>query len=158
MDFRVGFGYDVHRFSSEGKLMLGGIHVPYHQGLEGHSDADVLIHAIMDALLGAAGLRDIGFYFPDNDIAYKGADSKVLLSKVSQLLQENGFVVGNIDTTLCLEKPKIADHIPSMIQTLSAILGLAPGQLSIKATTNEKLGFVGRQEGAAAYAVALVKK
>lgn len=158
MDFRVGFGYDVHGFEEGGRLMLGGIHVPHSQGLKGHSDADVLIHAIMDALLGAAGLRDIGFYFPDTDNSLKGADSLMLLARVGQLLQENGFVIGNIDTTLCLEAPKVASFIPSMITSLSGVLGLAPGQISIKATTNEKMGFVGRSEGAAAYAVALLKK
>ncbi|MFO7978866.1 MAG: 2-C-methyl-D-erythritol 2,4-cyclodiphosphate synthase [Bacteroidales bacterium] len=158
MDFRVGFGYDVHRFSPRGRLMLGGVHIPYEKGLQGHSDADVLIHAMMDALLGAAGLRDIGFYFPDTDAALEGADSKLLLAKVVEMLQQNGFTIGNIDCTICLQKPKISGHIPAMLQTLSGLLGLAPGQLSIKATTTEYLGFVGREEGAAAYAVALIKK
>lgn len=158
MDFRVGFGYDVHQFSPVGPLIIGGVEIPFEKGLKGHSDADVLIHAIMDALLGAAGLRDIGFYFPDTDAALEGADSKLLLARVVQMLQQNGFTIGNIDTTLCLQKPKVMDHIPAMIQTLSGIMQLSPGQLSIKATTTERMGFVGREEGAAAYAVALLKK
>lgn len=158
MDFRVGFGYDVHMFEQGRDLILGGVHVPWQKGLRGHSDADVLVHAVMDALLGAAGLRDIGFYFPDNDEAYKDAKSTLLLARVNELISETGFAIGNIDVTLCLEKPKINDYIPSMIQTLTAVLGIDYGQLSIKATTNEKMGFVGRQEGAAAYAVALLKK
>jgi 2-C-methyl-D-erythritol 2,4-cyclodiphosphate synthase len=156
MDIRVGFGYDVHRFSESGKLMLGGVHVPYHKGLQGHSDADVLIHAIMDALLGAAGLRDIGVYFPDNDPAYKNADSKILLARVAEIIQSQGFSISNIDSSICLEEPKIMSYIPQMTGLLSDILGLDPGKLSIKATTNEGLGFVGQKEGAVAYAVALL--
>jgi 2-C-methyl-D-erythritol 2,4-cyclodiphosphate synthase len=158
MNIRVGTGYDVHRFAQGRKLIIGGVEIPHHQGLQGHSDADVLIHAIMDALLGAAGLRDIGHYFPDNDAEFKDADSRLLLEKVLQLLESEGWAIGNIDATVCLQKPKIAAYIPEMVQVLSRILNLDSGQLSIKATTTERLGFVGREEGAAAQAVALIQK
>jgi 2-C-methyl-D-erythritol 2,4-cyclodiphosphate synthase len=158
MNIRVGTGFDVHRFAQGRKLIIGGVEIPHHQGLQGHSDADVLIHAIMDALLGAAGLRDIGHYFPDNDAEFKDADSRLLLEKVLQLLESEGWAIGNIDATVCLQKPKIAGYIPEMVQVLSRILNLDSGQLSIKATTTERLGFVGREEGAAAQAVALIQK
>ena len=158
MNIRVGSGYDVHRFAQGRKLIIGGVEIPHHQGLLGHSDADVLIHAVMDALLGAAGLRDIGYYFPDNDPDFKDADSRLLLEKVAVLLEKEDWSIGNIDATVCLQNPKIAAYIPEMVQVLSRILQLAPGQLSIKATTTEGLGFVGREEGAAAQAVALIHK
>ncbi|MEE4178605.1 MAG: 2-C-methyl-D-erythritol 2,4-cyclodiphosphate synthase [Bacteroides sp.] len=158
MDFRVGFGYDVHRLGVGRPLVLGGITIPYHKGGIGHSDADVLIHAIMDALLGAAGLRDIGFYFPDQDPSFKDIDSKILLQKTFQLVKEKGFSLGNLDTTVCLEKPKIAGLIPEMRKVLAEILEVEEGLVSIKATTNEGMGFTGREEGLKAYAVVLLIK
>ncbi len=156
MNFRIGFGYDVHRFFTGRKLILGGVHIPSTVGLLGHSDADVIIHAVCDALLGAAGLRDIGFHFPDNDEAYKDADSKMLLARVYDLLSQHNWKIGNIDCTLALEKPKVAPYIDMMRETLAGILKTSASNVSIKATTTEGLGFTGRQEGAAAYAVALI--
>lgn len=158
MSIRVGFGYDVHRLLPGRPLIIGGVSVPHHKGALGHSDADVLIHAIMDALLGAAGLRDIGVYFPDNDISLKNIDSKILLSRTMVLIRAEGYLIGNIDATVCLEKPKIAGFIPEMKQVLAEILGVGEGQLSIKATTSEGMGFVGTEEGITAYAVALLSK
>lgn len=149
-------GYDVHRLVPARDLWLGGIKIDYPSGLLGHSDADVLIHAICDALLGAANLRDIGFHFPDTDVRYKGIDSKDLLRMTVQLLAENGWTVGNIDATVCAEKPKLLPYIEVMKQCLASLMGVGVGEVSIKATTTEKLGFTGRQEGISAYAVALI--
>ncbi len=157
MKSRVGFGYDVHRFQEGRRLVLGGVIIDCPVGLLGHSDADVLIHAICDALLGAAALGDIGQHFPDTSPAFKDADSKNLLKKVCQLLKREGYVVGNVDCTLVMQKPKIAPYIPEMIRVLAITMQVDPNQLSIKATTSERLGFTGRQEGAAAYAVALIE-
>src|ERR1017187_7948083 len=155
---RIGFGYDVHRLEEGLDFWLGGIKIPHTKGALGHSDADVLIHSICDALLGAANLRDIGFHFPDTSNEYKGIDSKILLSRVAELLIKNNYEIGNIDCTVCLQNPKINPFIPQMIDVLSAVLKITTDQLSIKATTTEKLGFVGREEGVSAYAVALIQK
>lgn len=157
MKIRVGIGYDVHRLKEGLPLILGGIQIASEKGCEGHSDADVLIHAICDALLGAAGLKDIGFYFPDTDAAYKNIDSKKLLIQVVELLSQRGYAVGNVDSTLVLEEPKIKPHIDKMKSVLAPILRITVDDISIKATTNEKLGFIGVGEGAAAYAVALIE-
>ncbi len=154
--FKVGFGYDVHRLEEGYRLMIGGVEVPFSKGSKGHSDADVLIHAVMDALLGAAGMRDIGFHFPDTDEKYKGADSKILLAETVNLLSNAGFKIGNIDATVSLQNPKIADYIPEMQSIISKILSVSTSDVSIKATTTEKLGFVGTGAGIAAQAVALL--
>ena len=155
---RIGFGYDVHQFSPDRKLWLGGIDVPSDKGLLGHSDADVLIHALCDALLGAAGLRDIGYHFPDTKgNEYEGIDSKILLRKVMMLLRENGYQLGNCDCTICAQAPKLSPYIPAMQQCLAQVMEVNVNQVSIKATTTEHLGFVGREEGIAAYAVALIE-
>ncbi len=155
---RIGFGYDVHQFSPDRKLWLGGIDVPSDKGLLGHSDADVLIHALCDALLGAAGLRDIGYYFPDTKgNEYEGIDSKILLRKVMALLRKNGYQLGNCDCTICAQAPKLSPYIPAMQQCLAQVMEVNVNQVSIKATTTEHLGFVGREEGIAAYAVALIE-
>jgi 2-C-methyl-D-erythritol 2,4-cyclodiphosphate synthase len=156
MNFRIGFGYDVHRFALGRKLILGGIEIPSSKGLLGHSDADVVIHAICDALLGAAGLRDIGFHFPDSDPAFKDADSRNILAEVIALIQKNRWAVGNIDCTIALQAPKISAYIEEMRSVLAVILKIESSEVSIKATTTEGLGFVGHEEGAAAYAVALL--
>lgn len=156
--FRVGFGFDVHQLVEGRGLWLGGVLIPHHRGALGHSDADVLLHAVCDALLGAAGLGDIGRHFPDTDDRWKGADSKLLLKEVVRLLGEKGWQVGNVDCTLILEKPRIMPHVPAMRSTIAPILGVAEDAVSIKATTNEKMGFVGREEGVAAHAVALIQK
>ncbi len=156
MKIRVGFGYDVHQLQPGLPFWLGGIEVPHTHGALGHSDADVLIHVICDALLGAANLRDIGFHFPDTDPQYKGIDSKKLLAEVMVILRGKGYEVSNIDSTICLEKPKVNPHIPAMRATLAQVMGIAEDDVSIKATTTEKLGFVGRQEGVAAYATVLI--
>jgi 2-C-methyl-D-erythritol 2,4-cyclodiphosphate synthase len=158
MKFRVGFGFDVHPLESGRELWLGGIRLDSEKGALGHSDADVLLHAICDALLGAANLRDIGFHFPNTETKYKGADSKILLKEVVRLLKEKGYKVGNIDATLSLEAPKINPHIKKMQEVIAPILEVDADDVSIKATTNEKLGYVGRTEGVNAYAVALVYK
>ena len=158
MKIRVGFGYDVHRLVEGRDLWLGGIKIPHCLGLLGHSDADVLIHAICDALLGAANLRDIGQHFPDKSDEYKNIDSKILLKKTVELIKEKGYEVGNIDATVCAERPKINPHIPAMQKTLAEVIGIDSDDISIKATTTEKLGFTGREEGISAYAVALVNK
>lgn len=155
---RVGFGYDVHAFAVGRLLILGGVEVPHTQGLDGHSDADVLLHAISDALLGAAALGDIGRHFPDSDPAYKGASSVVLLGKVSALLSESGWRIVNIDSTLVLQRPKVAPYIPGMIERIADAVGIPFGSVSVKATTTERLGFAGREEGVAAYAVALIEE
>ncbi len=158
MKFKVGYGYDVHRLDAGCKLMIGGIEIPFKKGSVGHSDGDVLIHAIMDALLGAAGLRDIGYQFPDNDPSLKGIDSKILLEKTMALIKEKGFSIGNIDATVALEAPKINYAVPQMQQILANILDMSVEDISIKATTTEKLGFVGQGEGIAAHAVVLIFK
>jgi len=156
--FRIGFGYDVHQLREGFDFWLGGIKVPHEKGAVGHSDADVLIHVICDALLGAANLRDIGYHFSDQDPKLKGIDSKILLDEVMKLLREHGFEVGNIDTTICLQIPKINPHIPTMKTCLAEVMNVAEEDISIKATTTEKLGFVGRQEGISAYCAALIYK
>lgn len=158
MKIRVGFGYDVHQLVTDRELWLGGIRIPHSHGLLGHSDADVLIHALCDALLGAANLRDIGFHFPDTAGAYKDIDSKILLRRTIGLLAENGYRMGNADCTICAEAPKISSHIPAMQESLAACMGCGANDISIKATTTEKLGFIGRQEGMAAYATVLIEK
>lgn len=157
-DIRVGQGYDVHQLEPGRKFWLGGIEIPHSKGAVGHSDADVLIHVICDALLGAANLRDIGFHFPDSDPNYKQIDSKRLLKQVAEMVNGSGYQIGNIDVTVCLQSPKISKHIPVMKQCLAAVLSLDEDQVSIKATTTEKLGFVGREEGVSALAVALIYK
>ena len=157
MKVRVGFGFDVHELETGKPFYIGGIHVPHSSGAVGHSDADVLIHAICDALLGAACLKDIGYHFPNHDDRYKGIDSKILLKLTKEKLDVNLWSIGNIDCTLCLEKPKIQDFIPQMQVVLSEILQCEKDQISIKATTNEKMGFIGREEGVCAYAVALIQ-
>lgn len=153
----VGFGYDVHRLVEGRPLILGGVSIPYTKGLDGHSDADVIVHALMDALLGAAGLRDIGHYFPPSDPAFKGADSLKLLGKVVDLLAAEGYRPVNVDISLLAERPKIGPHVEAMRANLSAVLGVAPRRVGVKATTNEGLGFVGEGLGMAAYAVALIE-
>lgn len=155
---RIGLGYDVHRLVEGRDLWLGGIKIPYEKGLQGHSDADVLIHAICDALLGAANLRDIGFHFPDTAADYKNIDSKILLKKTIDLLSQKGYLINNIDATICAEQPKLNPHIPSMQKTLSEIMRISEDDISIKATTSENMGFVGRMEGIAVQAVALIVK
>lgn len=154
--FRIGMGYDVHQLAKGLPFMLGGVKIKHHSGLVGHSDADVLLHAICDALLGAANLRDIGFHFPDNDQAYKGIDSSKLLDKVVKLLNENHWKIGNIDCTIALQKPQIAGYIDEMRSTIEKTINSGEGCISIKATTTENLGFVGREEGVAAWAVAII--
>lgn len=158
MKFRIGFGFDVHPLGEGRDLWLGGVKIHFDKGCVGHSDADVLLHAICDALLGAANLRDIGFHFPNTDPRYKGADSKLLLKEVVRLLKEKGYCVGNIDATLAMEAPKINPHIKAMQAVIAPILEVSEEEVSIKATTNEKLGYVGRGEGVNAYAVALIYK
>lgn len=158
VNIRVGFGYDVHPLGEERELWLGGIKLEFDKGCVGHSDADVLLHAICDALLGAANLRDIGFHFPNTNEKYKGADSKILLKEVVALLDKNGYGIGNVDATLSLEAPKINPHIEEMQKVLAPILNVTTNDISIKATTNERLGYVGREEGVNAYAVALIYK
>ncbi len=155
---RIGHGYDVHKLAPGRRLILGGVDVPYHEGLLGHSDADVLTHAVMDALLGAAGLGDIGQHFPDNDPAYAGADSLKLLARVMELLREAGYAVGNVDATVLAQAPKLAPHIPQMRQNLARVMGVDPGRVNVKATTEEGLGFTGAKQGIAAHAVVLIEE
>ena len=155
---RVGMGYDVHRLTENRELILGGVKIPWEKGLLGHSDADVLIHAIMDALLGAVALGDIGQHFPDTDPAYEGISSVKLLEHVAALLDEKGYGVGNIDAVIIAQKPKMAPHIPQMKENIATALHMDPAQLNIKATTEEKLGFTGREEGIASQAVCLLYK
>lgn len=150
--FRIGMGYDVHKLVEGRKLVLGGIEIPHTVGLLGHSDADVLIHAICDALLGAANMRDIGYHFPDTSASTLGMDSKVILAKVIDLIATKGYKVGNIDATVCAERPKINPHVPAMKACLAHVMGCDEDQVSIKATTTERLGFTGREEGISAYA------
>ena len=154
--FRIGHGYDVHRLVEGRKLILGGVHIPHTTGLLGHSDADVLAHAISDALLGALALGDIGKHFPDNDPRYQGADSLKLLAAVIALIRKEGYEVGNVDATVLAQKPKLAPHIDAMRQNLAAAMGIDKGQISVKATTEEGLGFTGALEGIAAHAVCLL--
>lgn len=154
---RIGHGYDVHRLVPGRKLILGGVEIPYHLGLLGHSDADVLVHALMDALLGAAALGDIGQHFPDKDPAYRGADSLVLLGKVMELLAQNGWRVENADMTILAQKPKLMPHIPQMRQNLSRAMGIPVTAISVKATTEEGLGFTGTEQGMAAHGVVLIE-
>ncbi len=158
MNIRVGYGYDVHRLVEGRDLWLGGVHIEHTLGLLGHSDADVLIHAICDALLGAANLRDIGYHFPDTAPEYKGADSKVLLSRTVDLLAQHGYRVGNVDCTVCAERPKINPHIDVMKAVLAPLLRVDLDAVSLKATTSERMGFVGREEGMAAHAIALIER
>ena len=155
---RIGFGYDVHRLVEDRKLILGGVEVPYEKGLLGHSDADVLVHALMDAMLGAAGMGDIGRHFPDNDDQYKGISSMILLQKVTELLTEAGYMVNNIDVTVVAQRPKLAGFIPQMEQNLADVLQVATDAVNIKATTTEKLGFEGEGLGISAYAVCSIEK
>ena len=155
---RIGQGYDVHRLVEGRRLVLGGVDIPWEKGLLGHSDADVLTHAVMDALLGAAGLGDIGKHFPDTDPAYKGADSLKLLERVVVLLEERGFAVGNVDATVLAQRPKLAPYIPKMRENLARVMGLDPSRVNVKATTEEGLGFTGSGEGMAAHAVALIEE
>jgi 2-C-methyl-D-erythritol 2,4-cyclodiphosphate synthase len=156
--FRIGFGFDVHQLIEGRELWLGGIKLEHTKGALGHSDADVLIHAICDALLGAAALGDIGKHFPDTSSEFKNIDSKILLAQVVALLEKENYQIGNIDATLTLEKPKIAPHLPLMLSTLAKVMKIEESQVSIKATTNEKLGYVGNEQGVNAYAVALIYK
>lgn len=158
MKIRVGFGYDVHQLTENRELWLGGVQIPHDKGALGHSDADVLLHAICDALLGAAGKRDIGFYFPDTSSEFKNIDSKILLQRTIQVLKDDGWKVGNIDSTLCMERPKIMSFVPEMKKVISSICEIEEADVSIKATTSEKMGFVGREEGVNAYAVTLIQK
>ena len=155
---RIGHGYDVHRLLSGRKLILGGVTVPYELGLDGHSDADVLYHAVMDALLGAAALGDIGRHFPDTDPAYKGADSGMLLRTVGKKIGAAGYRVGNIDVTMIAQKPKLKDYIPTIVENIARELGIAPGQVNVKATTEEHLGFTGDGSGMACHAVCLLEE
>lgn len=156
--YRIGFGYDVHAFAAGRELWLGGIRVAHDKGLAGHSDADVLIHALCDALLGAANLRDIGFHFPDTADEYENIDSKILLRRTMQLVREKGYEFGNADCTICAEEPKLNPHIPNMQQCLAKVMQTNADNISIKATTTEKLGFTGRKEGMAAYVTVLIIK
>jgi 2-C-methyl-D-erythritol 2,4-cyclodiphosphate synthase len=155
---KVGFGYDIHQLQEDRELWLGGIKLEHYKGLLGHSDADVLIHAICDALLGAANKRDIGYHFSNKDPRWKGIDSKILLKEVTKIIKEAGYNIGNVDATLSIEFPKINPHVEKMQETLAECMGIDPEDVSIKATTNEQLGYVGREEGVNAYAVALIYK
>ena len=158
MDFRVGFGYDVHQLGEGEELWLGGILVEHEKGAIGHSDADVVLHVICDALLGAANMRDIGFHFPDTSVDFKGIDSKILLAKTMELIRNEGYEVGNIDVTLALQRPKVKPIIPKMQETIARTMNVDVSRVSLKATTTEKLGFVGEEKGVSAYAVALIHK
>lgn len=153
---RIGHGYDVHRLTAGRKLILGGVEIDWPLGLDGHSDADVLVHAIMDALLGAAALGDIGKLFPDTDPAYKGIDSLLLLAKVKEAVAKQGYGIGNVDATIIAQKPKLAPHIPQMVKNIASVLKVSENDVNIKATTEEKLGFTGREEGISAHAVCLL--
>ncbi len=158
MKIRVGFGYDVHALATGRELWIGGVKIEHTVGLVGHSDADVLIHAICDALLGAADMRDIGYHFPDTDNKYEGIDSKILLKETMRLLRDAGYELGNIDATVAAERPKLNPHIPEMKRTLAETMSVDAGDISIKATTTERLGFTGREEGIAAYATVLITR
>ena len=158
MKIRIGHGYDVHKLVPDRKLILGGVTIPHETGLLGHSDADVLSHAIADAILGAAGKRDIGYHFPDTDPQFKGISSLLLLSKVMEIIREDGYEIGNIDCTLIAQAPKIAPHIVDMIENIAKALNISAEDINIKATTEEKLGFTGRKEGISAHAVCIIEK
>ena len=158
MKTRVGFGYDVHRLVEGRELWLGGIKIDHSLGLLGHSDADVLLHAVCDALLGAANMRDIGYHFPDTAKETDGIDSKILLSKTMQLIRSKGYRFGNLDATVCAERPKLNPHIPEIKHTMAEVMGVSEDDISIKATTTERLGFTGREEGISAYATVLIEK
>lgn len=155
---RIGHGYDVHRLVQGRALILGGVKIPHDLGLDGHSDADVLLHAVMDALLGAAALRDIGYHFPDTDMRYKGADSRELLRTVAQLIDDAGYRVGNVDVTVLAQKPKLKSYIPQMIENIAADLQVYVGRINVKATTEEHLGFTGNEQGMACHAVCLLEE
>ena len=155
---RIGHGYDVHRLVQGRDLILGGEKIPHSLGLDGHSDADVLLHAVMDALLGAAALRDIGYHFPDTDMRYKGADSRVLLREVCRKIFDAGYRVGNVDVTVIAQKPKLKDYIPQMAENIARVLNLNVSRVNVKATTEEKLGFTGREEGLSCHAVCLLEE
>ena len=154
---RIGHGYDVHRLVEGRDLILGGVKIPHHHGLDGHSDADVLLHAVMDALLGAAALRDIGYHFPDTDMQYKGADSRVLLRAVWEKIDAAGYKVGNVDVTIIAQRPKLKDYIPQMMENIAQDLQIDLNQVNVKATTEERLGFTGNEEGMACHAVCLLE-
>jgi 2-C-methyl-D-erythritol 2,4-cyclodiphosphate synthase len=158
LNYRIGIGYDVHAFASNRRLILGGIEIPFEKGLAGHSDSDVVLHAITDALLGSLALGDIGQHFPDTDQQFKNYDSSIFLSKANELVKDNGYQISNIDATVTLEKPKLASYISKMRNKIAEILEININQVSVKATTNEKLGFVGREEGIAAIATVLIAK
>lgn len=158
MKIRVGFGFDVHALAAGRELWLGGIRLEHEKGLLGHSDADVLIHAVCDALLGAANMRDIGYHFPDTAGEYENIDSKILLARTVELIRTKGYEVGNIDATVCAERPKLKAHIPRMQEVMAEVMGIETEDISIKATTTEKLGFTGREEGISAYATVLISK
>ncbi len=158
MTVRVGFGYDIHQFSEGRELHIGGVQLEHEMGLLGHSDADVLLHAVMDAMLGAANMRDIGFHFPDTSADYKGADSKELAKQVAELIKTKGYSLVNVDATVCMERPKLNPYIPAIQEKMSQLLGVDTAAISIKATTSEKMGFVGQELGAKAYAVVLLEK
>ncbi len=158
MSVRIGHGYDVHRLVSGRPLILGGVNIPHDKGLLGHSDADVLIHAVCDALLGAAALRDIGHHFPDSDPAYKGIDSALLLKKVVSIISDTGYRIGNVDVTVIAQRPKLSPYIPQMTQNLAACLGVPVTDVNVKATTEEKLGFTGTGKGISAHAVCIIEK
>ena len=155
---RIGFGYDVHRLTEHRRLILGGVEIPHSQGLLGHSDADVLVHSIMDAMLGALSLGDIGKHFPDTDGQYKDINSMLLLSRVKEIIEAEGYEMGNLDCTVCAQKPKLLPYIETMRQNLAEVLGTDVKNISVKATTTEKLGFCGREEGISSYAVCLLKQ
>ena len=155
---RIGHGYDVHRLVEGRKCIIGGVEIPFDRGLDGHSDADVLTHAIMDALLGAAALGDIGQHFPDNDNSFKGIDSQILLKKVCELIRREGYEISNLDATVIAQKPKMMPHIPEMRRILAENMGIGIGQINLKATTEERLGFTGREEGISAHCVCLIEK
>jgi len=158
MSFRIGSGVDFHQLGEGRDLMIGGVHIPHHKGAIGHSDADVLLHAICDALLGALCLGDIGVHFPDTDMRYKNIDSKILLKETVKLIKDEGYMIVNIDSTLCLQAPKIKPFVSQMQQTIASIAGIGEKDISIKATTTEQMGFVGREEGVVAYATALLQR
>ena len=158
LPFRIGQGYDCHALVAGRELIIGGVTIAHHVGLLGHSDADVLLHAIIDAILGAAALGDIGKHFPDTDAQFAGADSRVLLREAARRVAASGYAVGNVDATIIAQRPKMAPHIPAMVANVAADLGVAPSQVNIKAKTNEKLGYLGREEGIAAEAVALLMR
>ena len=158
MSFRIGFGIDFHQMVEERDLWIGGVKIPHHKGAKGHSDADVLLHAICDAMLGALSLGDIGVHFPDTDAAYKNIDSKILLQRTFELISARGYKVVNLDSSLCLEAPKIKPYVNSMQETIASILQIDVSDVSVKATTTEKMGFVGREEGLVAYATVLLEK